>query len=276
VPAAFGALGSTRVVHASRYLSKVGALDPRAVASVAVVGGAQSAAEVYDDCLRRFPQARVRLLVRSVGLSPYGGSKFTNALYSDEYVDHFHAAPPAQRQAVLEAMRDSNYAGVTPATLETLYRFHYLQGLDGGDRARIDTQCQIGSVRLDADGAVCIGWRSGPAGVVHEDRFDLVVLGTGYRNETPALLAAALGGREPVVDRHYRARLACEDGCSLHVLGVNEATHGISDTLLSVVGARARRVLADIAGERRRGPPPAQLETRSPSPAPIDSAALAA
>lgn len=276
VPEAFAGLSSARLLHASRFLGRAATLDPAGISAVAVIGGAQSSAEVYSDCLQRFPKARVRMLMRSVGLTPYGGSKFTNALYGEDYVDRFFSAPPARRRVLLESMHDSNYAGVTPTMLESLYRFHYLQRLDGTERARIHTQCRIGQVHEEG-GRIHIGWDSGAGADRHDEAFDLVVLGTGYRNATPALLHDALRElpcRELAVDRNYRAVLASADGVSLHTLGINEATHGISDTLLSVVGARARRVLDDIAGDRRPGPPPAQTFTRAPSPAPTDSAAL--
>jgi L-ornithine N5-oxygenase len=95
-------------------------------------------------------------------------------------------------------------------------------------------------------------WTSGYDAQVHEQNFDLIILGTGYRNKAPRLLnpvAAQLGIDGFDVSRDYRARIDCARGVSMHLLGVNEATHGISDTLLSVVGSRAERVLRDIENE---------------------------
>lgn len=257
VPEPFCSLGSARVLHASRFLEQLGQLDADQVGSIAVVGGAQSSAEVYEECLRRFPTARVRLLMRSVGLVPYGGSKFTNALYSNDFVDSFYDAPEETRSQVLAAMRDSNYAGSTPSTLESLFRFHYLQRMDCQDRAQIHTQCHVQHVEVQGE-RIAMHWTSGHDSEPCHDSFDLVVLGTGYKNELPALLATAvrsLGIDELGVNRHYRAGVPCAPGASLHVLGVNEATHGISDTLLSVVGFRAKRVLDDLRAEPR---PPAR------------------
>ncbi|MEO8153337.1 MAG: SidA/IucD/PvdA family monooxygenase [Rhizobacter sp.] len=262
VPEPFCSLGSAQVWHASRFLDQVGRLDAERIRSIAVVGGAQSSAEVYEECIRRFPAARVQLLMRSVGLVPYGGSKFTNQLYSNDFVDSFYDTPEDARQQVLAAMRDSNYAGATPATLESLFRFHYLQRMDGQDRAQIHTQCRAMQAE-QAGERIAMRWTTGHDNAPCEDSFDLVVLGTGYQNEVPALLQSAI--RPLAVDgldvnRNYRAGIPCAPGVSLHVLGVNEATHGISDTLLSVVGFRAKRVLDDLRSEPRPVRPLAHAE----------------
>lgn len=256
VPEPFARLGHHHVLHASRFMQQVGRYAPERVRSIAVVGGAQSSAEVYQECLRRFPDAQVKLLMRSVGLIPYGGSKFTNELYSDGFIDQFHSAPAETRSQLLAAMHDSNYAGVTPSTLESLFRLHYLQRMDRaerGERAQIHTRCRIEQVEAEGE-QLRLRWASGGHAALHDERFDLVVLGTGYENDTPPLLRSALHGLgldDLRVSRNYRAGVACAPGVSLHVLGVNEATHGISDTLLSVVGARAQRVLDDLRAEPR-------------------------
>ncbi len=269
VPEPFCGLSSPRLLHASRFLERLAQLDVDQVHSIAVVGGAQSSAEVYEECVRRFPAARVRLLMRSVGLVPYGGSKFTNALYSNDFVDSFYDAPEETRGQVLAAMRDSNYAGATPSTLESLFRFHYLQRMDGQNRAQIHTQCRLLRAELLGE-RIAIHWTRGHDNQPAHDTFDLVVLGTGYKNEVPALLGGAMRSLaidELGVSRNYRASVPCAPGASLHVLGINEATHGISDTLLSVVGFRAKCVLDDMRTEPR---PPARSPTHqlaSPTPA---------
>lgn len=267
IPEPFGTLKTPRVLHASRFLGEIGRLDPALITSVAVVGGAQSSAEVFQECAQRFPQAEVNLLMRSVGMKPYGGSRFTNQLYGFDFVDHFYDAPEQARQDMLNMMRDSNYAGVTPSMLETLFRQQYLQRLDKSDRVRIHTQCQFTQARLIGE-RVVLDWTEGHARQACSGGFDVVVLGTGYRNQMPQLLQQAV---EPmaiqnlVVDRNYRAALPSVNAVSLHILGVNESTHGISDTLLSVSGTRAKRVLADMCFDRERWLPAGQESNISPS-----------
>lgn len=263
VPEPFRPHMGDKVFHASQFLERIDLDGAPAPASIGVIGGAQSSAEVYEECLRRFPNARVRLLMRSVGLLPYGGSKFTNELYSNNFVDEFYAADPTTRQRLLDGMRQSNYSGVTPSMLETLFRFHYLQKLDKRDRATMHTHSEVVQVRAAGE-RLAMRWSDTRTDALHEDLFDLVVLGTGYRNCVPALVAAMLATLDcgPLeVSRNYRANLPCAPGVSLHLLGVNEATHGISDTLLSVVGARARRVLDDMRDAEAE-----QYATRLPLP----------
>jgi L-ornithine N5-oxygenase len=255
IPELFGGLGGVKVLHASRYLQEIDRFKTNQIKSIAIIGGAQSSAEIYQECIQRFPKAQIRLLMRSIGMKPYGGSKFTNELYSSSHVNAFHAAPEQVRSKLLAAMHDSNYAGVTPTTLEALFRFHYLQRLDNQTYAQIHTQCDILDVQNTGE-RISIRWSTALNSKTLEEEFDLIVLGTGYENELPQLLRKtvhALNIDSLNVDKNYRADIHCARGTSMHVLGVNEATHGISDTLLSVVGTRAEVVLGDIEAEESLG-----------------------
>lgn len=248
LPEPYCEIDSANLLHASRFLERAETIKPEDIRSIAVIGGAQSSAEVYQECIRRYPAAQVRLLMRSFGFVPYGGSKFTNKVYSNEFVDSFYNATEESRENLLASMHDSNYAGLTPTMLESLFRFHYLQRMNNGKRAKIYTTTKLLDIKLNGD-RICMTWSAGMDQEVHEEEFDMVVLGTGYKNEVPAIFyptLKALGKESFEVTRNYRANIDCAPAVSLHLLGVNEATHGISDTLLSVVGARAECVIEDI------------------------------
>lgn len=251
VPEPFVGISSERVIHASRLIEKLNVLAPDTIKTIGIIGGAQSAAEAYQECLRRFPFAHVHLIMRSIGLVPYGGSKFTNDLYSDAFVDSFFSASESTRRRVLAAMHDSNYAGVAPSTLDSLFRLHYLQRMEKNSRAEMHTQCQILDATQTSSG-ISMHWTEGANRHPVHETFDLVVLGTGYQNNVPPLLQEVVRNLDAPalkVTRNYRAEIACAPGVSLHTLGVNEATHGISDSLLSVIGTRAQLVLEDMMAD---------------------------
>jgi L-ornithine N5-oxygenase len=85
-------------------------------------------------------------------------------------------------------------------------------------------------------------------GGVEQVRCDAVFLGTGFDARMPAMvrrLAESLALKEVTVNRQYRVDLGAGAKGALYLQGVNEATHGISDSLISVLAQRS----ADIAGD---------------------------
>lgn len=253
IPAPFQHLSTARLFHSSQYLSMSARFDPKQVAKIAVIGGAQSSAEIYQSCITTFPRASIKLIMRSIGLMNYGGSKFVNRLYDNSQVDVFFSSDQKTKRTMLENMRNTNYAGVAPATMEALYRHHYRQQMSGEHRTQMLTQCEI----LAADetpAGVSLSWRRNGS-ATETEVFDFVVLGTGYLNRLPDILGAALrtiGIESVAVDRNYRAVMPCAPGVSLHLQGVNENTHGIADSLLSVLAHRSVEIFSDMLGEEAR------------------------
>jgi L-ornithine N5-oxygenase len=74
-------------------------------------------------------------------------------------------------------------------------------------------------------------------------------------------LAAAAGLDDVTVDRAYRLQLPGETDAACYLQGVNEATHGIADSLLSVLAARSAEIVADLLAHRD-----ARRSTSTPTP----------
>jgi L-ornithine N5-oxygenase len=90
-------------------------------------------------------------------------------------------------------------------------------------------------------------------GAVTELERDLVFLGTGFTTEPPALvqrLADAIGLSRVEVTRRYQLVVDGPATAACYLQGVNEATHGISDSLLSVLAHRAQEITLDILTHR--------------------------
>ena len=86
-----------------------------------------------------------------------------------------------------------------------------------------------------------------------ELRRDLIFLGTGFSWEPPALirgLADAIGLDKVEVTRRYRLILGESSAAACYLQGVNEATHGIGEALLSVLAHRSQDITQDITGLR--------------------------
>ena len=149
------------------------------------------------------------MVMRSIGLNGYESSKFTNELFYPSFVDEFHSARPEARAQLLREMHRSNYAGLAPATLDTLYRQMYLERLTGTERLHMITMAEIADARIDGD-EVVLTLTDRKTGRQHDLRCDTVLLGTGFVGGMPRMvrdLAASVGWRRPP----WTARTGC--GC---------------------------------------------------------------
>ncbi|MFJ6671360.1 lysine N(6)-hydroxylase/L-ornithine N(5)-oxygenase family protein [Actinosynnema sp. NPDC091369] len=253
VPEVFSGLPADRVVHSTGYLEGIAALPKDAPHRVVVVGGAQSAAEMFRSVHDDLPHSRPTIVMRSIGFGHYQTSKFINELYYPSFIDEFHQARPEARARILREMRQTNYAGLAPGLLEELYRMRYLQRLAGQERSRVLTLVDVVGARLDGDDIV-LDLEDSKTGAVEELRCDVVLLGTGFDPRPPRLLRALmepLGRTELTADRGYRVDLGETASAALYLQGVNEETHGISDSLLSVLAQRSRHIVDDILDRRR-------------------------
>ncbi|MEV5841249.1 SidA/IucD/PvdA family monooxygenase [Streptomyces sp. NPDC051985] len=252
VPAVFDGLPAERVIHSTQYSQRIAEVAADRPLRVAVVGGAQSAAELFGAALRDLPGCRPTMIMRSIGLNGYESSKFTNELFYSSFVDEFHAADPEARRQLLSEMHRSNYGGLAPATLDSLYRQFYQDRRTGTDRLGMVTMTDITGAGTDGDDLV-LTLTDRRTAEVRELRCDLLLLGTGFVREMPRMvrsLGDALGLGRIDVTRNYRLDTGRRDSAACYLQGVNEATHGIADSLLSVLAARSAEITEDILAHR--------------------------
>jgi L-ornithine N5-oxygenase len=253
VPEQFRGLPRRRVIHSTEFADRLAELDPDATRRFVVVGGAQSAAEMLWATHQGCPAAPCTIVMRSIGLTGYESSRFTNELFYPSFVDEFHSARPDAREQLLREMHRTNYAGLAPATIDTLYRQMYLERLTGTERLRMITMTEIVEARMDG-AEVLLVLVDRKDGRRRELRCDTVLLGTGFVNGMPRMirnLARSVGLAEATVDRAYRMRVPDPVTAGCYLQGVNEATHGIADSLLSVLAARSGEIVTDLRARRR-------------------------
>ncbi len=270
VPEVFRRLPAERVIHSTEYSGRVAGLDPLLPHRVVVVGAAESAAEMLWETHQRMTRAHCTMVMRTVGLDYYQTSPFTNELYFPTYTDTFFAAPLEARKQVLQAMRRTNYAGVTPEMLNTLFRQIYLEQLTGTQRLSMITMVDIVDAAI-RDGDVVLQLQDRMGGPDREIRCDLVLLGTGFESRVPTIVrtvATTCGAEQVAVTRAYRmiTPSAVTAGCYLQ--GTNEDTHGIADSLISVLAVRAGEIVEDILAHHTRDAVPAESNGAKPVTAP--------
>ncbi|MGG1947138.1 lysine N(6)-hydroxylase/L-ornithine N(5)-oxygenase family protein [Trinickia sp. NRRL B-1857] len=262
VPAPFASLASRRdpaLVHSSAYLSSIGRLvgDGAVRKRVAVIGGGQSAAEVFVDLTRRFPHVDATLIMRAPALRPADDSPFVNEIFNPSFTDIVYAQPRDARRATLDAFRSTNYSVVDRPLIESIYELFYMQRVRGDARHRLIANASIDSARridssASAGGEIELLLRSAVDAERSVERFDAVVLATGYRRDGHwALLeglADALGASPASCDvtREYRLQTGEHFQPRIYLQGCCEDTHGLSDTLLSVLACRADEIAGSL------------------------------
>ena len=257
VPAAFRGWHDARVVHSSGYLDRIAEYrDDTAPRRIAVVGGGQSAAEVFMDMVKRFAAAEVAMVMRGGALKPSDDSPFVNEIFSPGFTDFIYRQPGERRQQMLQEYRNTNYSVVDLDLIERIYQLLYQQRVVGNPQHQLLPGKEIEAAAPQPDGIACV-LRDRTHGAVQRQQFDLVVLATGYRRQAHQRMLAPLAsliGEGFRVDRHYRLRTSTRCLPQIFLQGCCEDSHGLSDTLLSVLAVRSHEIAeAVLANETQAG-----------------------
>lgn len=264
VPAAFDGWRDARVLHSSRYLDRVATIDAAsAPRRIAVVGGGQSAAEVFMDLVRRFPGSQVSMVMRGGALKPSDDSPFVNEIFSPGFTDFIYGRPVDQRRQLLREYRNTNYSVVDLDLIERIYQLFYQQKVTGEERHALLTMRELEHAAAQDDGIACV-LRERTGGGVERHVFDMVVLATGYCRDAHERVLAPLGpllGAGFHVDRHYRLHTSALCLPQIFLQGSCEDSHGLSDTLLSVLSMRSQEIADAMFGHGDEAPRRPDRET---------------
>lgn len=262
-----------RVIHSSIYASHIKELlKVREKAyNIAVLGSGQSAAEVFHDLHSRYPHASTSLIFRDTALRPSDDSPFVNEIFNDDAITPFYAQSAPVRDQANTANKSTNYSVVRPELLETIYAHLYQQRILEADpsnwKARITPSSEIVDVvdipqnkRINVVLKHTGTHPSSPTRLTLT--LDLLIYATGYTRNTHNTLLAdcqvlnASRSREWRVRRDYSVEL---DGgfasaeMAIYLQGCNERTHGLSDSLISVLAMRGGEMVERIFGAELRG-----------------------
>lgn len=255
VPAAFAALGSHNIVHSSTYLTSIDRVvgdAGHARKRVAVIGAGQSAAEVFIDLTRRYPHVDASLVIRSSALKPADDSPFVNEIFSPAFTDIVYAQPRDGRRSLIERFRDTNYAVVDRPLIEQIYEMLYLQNVSVEPRHRLLANTDIETAVRTAHGQIELTLRDRLSGHARAEQFDALVLATGYRRDTHFDLLEGLAPHlgdalaQGSVERDYRLAAPASFKPRIYLQGCCEDSHGLSDTLLSVLALRSDEIAASL------------------------------
>ncbi len=248
--AAQGQHGQPDCVHSSDYLRVKETLQRRR--RITVVGGGQSAAEVFLDLLRDQPRHGYALnwLARSTGFFPMEYSKLGLEHFSPDYIEHFHSLPAAKRKAIL-ARQGHWYKGISFSTIGEIYDCLYQRSIDAPNQAMLQACSQLEHIRRDGHGL-----RLEFQHMELHERFtvetDALVLATGYQYVFPACLEPLRAQLQFEAD----GQLAITRGYTVkgqlpgHIFVQNGEmhTHGIAAPDLGLGGYRSAVIINQLLG----------------------------
>lgn len=298
---------SPRVIHSSQYAYMLPKLlsDRSAPVRVAVIGGGQSAAEIFNNVSNMYPNSKTYMIMKSEFIKPSDDSPFVNSIFNPDWVDKLYPKSSSYRQNLIKEAKATNYGVVRLGLIETLFEMMYeqkrnigfdetewphrimggrqiLSAEDDGDKIRLRVREALpGDILLEADGLIEEEGRPlSPTSVEEILDVDLVVAATGYQRKAHIeMLKGAwsmlpsekdsVGSSKPRADRwsvetedgerrvmevsrDYKVKFTNETvapGSGIWLQGCCEGTHGLSDTLLSILSVRSGEMVESIFGK---------------------------
>ncbi len=250
IPQAFASFkDDPRVFHHARYLSAM-ATQPCSRGEpmrIAVVGAGQSAAEAFIDLNDSYPNVQVDMILRAAVLKPADDSPFVNEIFGPDYTDLVFNQPETERERLIREYHNTNYSVVDLDLIERIYATLYRQKVSGVERHGFLCRRMIESA-TDVDGRVQLQLRDLATGSTEARRYDAVILATGYERRSHRELLAPLKDYldDFRVDRDYQLIARPELETPVFIQGFSQHSHGLSDTLLSVLPARSGEIAAAL------------------------------
>jgi L-ornithine N5-monooxygenase len=244
-----------RVFHHSRYVESMAA-QPRPsgrAMRVALIGGGQSAAEAFIDLNDCYPDVQADMILRAAVLKPADDSPFVNEIFAPRYTDLMFGLPEAERTRMIRDYHNTNYSVVDADLIERIYGIFYRQKVSGSHRHSFLCRRDVEAVAADGEG-IALTLRDLATGQAERRVYDAVVLATGYERTSHRHLLAPLADYlgDFSVERDYRLQADERLKAPVFIQGFCEATHGLSDTLLSVLPIRAEEIATAIYGLNAR------------------------
>ncbi|HDS1737860.1 SidA/IucD/PvdA family monooxygenase [Pseudomonas sp. BP8] len=234
-----------RVFHHSRYLSGLAKLPctEGKPMRIAVIGSGQSAAEAFIDLNDSFPSVKVDMILRATALKPADDSPFVNEIFAPDFTDLVFNEPAEQRSKLIGEYHNTNYSVVDLDLIDRIYGILYRQKVAHQFRHNVLCRRDVEAVVATRDGLE-LTLRDLATGQQQTHRYDAVILATGYERRSHRDLLAPLQGYldDFSADRNYRVLASPDLQASVYLQGFCETTHGLSDTLLSVLPARAAEI----------------------------------
>jgi len=241
-------------VHSAGYLFAKERLQRHR--RITVVGGGQSAAEVFLDLLDDQASRGYELywLSRSSGFFPMEYSKLGLEHFSPDYTDHFHRLPQPRRDAI-RAGQGHWYKGISFHTIKDIYDRLYKRSIDGAPRVVLQARSELEQMEKHGED-FRLRFRHLDEGESFDVCSGAVVMATGHRYSFPdclgklrdAIRSDTLG--RPEIRRDYSLRTEGLAG-QIYVQNGEMHSHGIGAQDLGLGPHRSATIINSLLGREQ-------------------------
>lgn len=216
-----------------------------------VVGSGQSAAEITLHLADEYPNAKVDLYFRSYALKPADETEFVNEIFDSATVETFLTFDNDFREDVLEDHRNTNYSVVDPKLISTLYERLYYQKLIGNEQIHLHRFHELQGIDSESKQAI---FEALTDNKTVSAEFDGLFLATGYeiiatdivKNFEDYLVYDSEA--RLVLDTNYKVKTVNNNfKPKIFIQGASEHSHGLSETLLSLLAYRSGKIVARLS-----------------------------
>ncbi|WP_109833037.1 lysine N(6)-hydroxylase/L-ornithine N(5)-oxygenase family protein [Reichenbachiella versicolor] len=239
------------ISHTSQYLYKKSDLQKQK--SITIVGGGQSAAEIFYDLLQDIDQYNYQLnwITRSPRYFPLEYSKLTLEMTSPEYVDYFHALDADKRDQLI-ADQKNLYKGINQDLINDIFDLLYTKNLKGNVKAQLRTNSELKQMKKHESGSFELIFHQNEVDKYFLHKTEVIVMATGYKSQIPEFLDGIKDrikwdtkGRFDV-NRNYSIDI---NGNEIFVQNAELHTHGFVTPDLGMGAYRNTHILNSILGK---------------------------
>ncbi|KFY80400.1 hypothetical protein V499_00749 [Pseudogymnoascus sp. VKM F-103] len=272
-----------RFIHSSQYATSIPhlsttLLSPPAPQHLVVIGGGQSAAEIYVDLASRFPSSRITLLVKDTSLRPSDDSPFVNEIFDPDRVTPTFEMAAKERMEKRERDKGTNYGVVRLELLERIYSELYAQEVDEPCEEKwrcrvLNSRTVVGVQRLAGEEGQGVRLEVARTGVENGERevleAGLVVFATGYvRDAHVRILDGTRGLLEAERDVEVEAPAAVEEAAVVAPVEEEVAVEEVAAVEAPAAEVPAVEIVA-VEAVVELSPIPGAVETPAAVEAPV-------
>ncbi|VUD69213.1 L-lysine N6-monooxygenase [Thalassocella blandensis] len=235
-------------IHTSNYLFNKKKLQQQS--SITIVGGGQSAAEIYYDLLQEIDIYGYDLhwVTQSPRFFPLEYSKLTLEMTSPEYVDYFYSLPEEKRDALNKTQKNL-YKGINQSLINDIFDLLYVKQLNGDFNSQIlsnssfkgykkvEDELQLAFLHHEQEQAFILNTQS-------------VIFATGYQHQLPEFIESL---RDQIQwDKHERFAVnrnyTIDKRQSIFVQNGELHTHGFVTPDLGMACYRNSCIIRELLG----------------------------
>lgn len=236
----------TRVIHSSEFLQKLSTISDTRSKKFLIVGAGQSGGEIAQYLLAN-TSSEIHMSLSDYALTAKEGTAFVNESYNGDFVDRFYSMSAEMKEWFTAKRQNMNYGVVDDKVISALYNENYYGKYHDNRCVKFLPFSRV--IQITAgDNNVSVAFENRENGTVYDDKYEYIVLATGYKADLAKnVLSDMLGPEELCVNRDFSIKHEkLLPGNGVYLNGNVSASHGPAEDVLSVIAHRSRDILQSI------------------------------